>query len=132
MSFTIWCYFIGHLDVFDVSNDGNGTMTVSQLKKKIKEETKPTLDLVSATDLMLHRATIDTSLENQARRNELKQLSKNLQECTLPLREVLVVNFTFCGDFCGDFHYKSKSPQVLVVVFTIGINHHKYLWRFSP
>jgi len=48
------------------------------------------------------------------------------------LREVLVVNFTFCGDFCGDFHYKSKSPQVLVVVFTIGLNHHKYLWRFSP
>ena len=48
------------------------------------------------------------------------------------LREVLVVNFTFCGDFCGDFHYKSKSPQVLVVVFTIGLNHHNYLWRFSP
>jgi len=32
------------------------------------------------------------------------------------LREVLVVNFTFCGDFCSDFHYKSKSPQVLVVI----------------
>ena len=52
----------------------------------------------------------------------------DLQPQPPPLREVLVVNFTFCGDFCGDFHYKSKSPQVLVVVFTIGLNHHKYLW----
>jgi len=47
---------------------------------------------------------------------------------TPALREVLVVNFTFCGDFCGDFHYKLKSPQVLVAVFTIGLNHHKFLW----
>jgi len=46
----------------------------------------------------------------------------------ISLREVLVVNFTFCGDFCGDFHYKSKSPQVLVAVFTTGLNHHKFLW----
>jgi hypothetical protein len=29
-----------------------------------------------------------------------------------------MVIFTFCGDFCGDFHHKS--------------NHHKYLWRSSP
>ena len=35
-----------------------------------------------------------------------------------------------CGDFCGGFHHKSKSPQILVVVFTPSPNHHKYLWRF--
>ena len=35
---------------------------------------------------------------------------------------------SICDDFCGDFHHKSRSPQVLVVIFTIGPNHHKYLW----
>ena len=29
----------------------------------------------------------------------------------------LVVIFTRCGDFCGVLHHKSKSPQILVVIF---------------
>ena len=29
----------------------------------------------------------------------------------------LVVIFTWCGDFCGVLHHKSKSPQKLVVIF---------------
>jgi hypothetical protein len=35
----------------------------------------------------------------------------------ISLREVHVVKFTFCGDFCGDFHHKSKTPYRLVAVF---------------
>ena len=34
------------------------------------------------------------------------------------LRKVHVVIFTPCGDFCGGFHHKCKSPQILVAVFT--------------
>jgi len=31
------------------------------------------------------------------------------------------VIFTACGDFCGSFHHKSKSPQILVVIlFKVG------------
>src|SRR5258706_13041931 len=47
----------------------------------------------------------------------------------LPLRKVYVVIFTACGDFCGGFHHKSKSPHILVVVFATSPNHHKYFWR---
>jgi len=57
-------------------------MVVDQLKKKIKEEAKPTLDLVPATHLTLHRVTISASLRKEPRRNELNQLSKNLPEDT--------------------------------------------------
>ena len=48
------------------------------------------------------------------------------------LRKVHVVIFTPCGDFCGGFHHKCKSPHVLVVVFATRANHHMYLWWFSP
>ena len=48
------------------------------------------------------------------------------------LRKVYVVIFTACGDFCGGFHHKSKSPHILVVVFTTSPNHHKYLWQKLP
>ena len=44
------------------------------------------------------------------------------------LRKVHVVIFTPCGDFCGGFHHKCKSPHVLVVVFATRANHHKYMW----
>ena len=39
----------------------------------------------------------------------------------MSLREVHVVFFTTCGNICGVFHHKSKSPQVLVVIlFMVG------------
>jgi len=66
---------------------------VHQLKKEIKEETKPTLDLVCATHLKLYRVTISNSLNKESRRNELNRLSKNLPEDTeLEADEVLSAN----------------------------------------
>ena len=50
----------------------------------------------------------------------------------LSLKEVYLVIFTACGDFCGGFHHKSKSPHILVAVFATSPNHHKYLWRKPP
>ena len=43
---------------------------------------------------------------------------------------------SICGDYCGGFHHKSKSPQILVVKTAASPNHHKscggfchkYLW----
>ena len=32
-----------------------------------------------------------------------------------------------CGDFCGGFHHKSKSPQLLVAVFTTKITTYAFL-----
>ena len=48
------------------------------------------------------------------------------------LRKAYVVIFTACGDICGGFHHKSKSPHMLVAVFATSPNHHKYLWRKPP
>jgi len=36
------------------------------------------------------------------------------------LREVHMVFFTTCGNICGVFHHKSRSPQVLVVISQLG------------
>jgi len=82
MSFSIWFFLVGDPDanVFEVTIDE--TMTVGELKYKIKEETKPTLDKVSANHLTLHRDTIDPTLHKQARKDKLNQLFKNLPEDT--------------------------------------------------
>ena len=50
----------------------------------------------------------------------------------LTLIKAYVVNFTACGNFCGGFYHKSKSPHILVAVFATSPNHHKYLCRKPP
>ena len=89
MSFSIWFFLVGDPDanIFEVTIDE--TMTVGELKHKIKQETKPTLDKVSANHLTLHRDTIDPTLHKQARKDELNRLSKNLPDTELDAAEVL-------------------------------------------
>ena len=60
--------------------------------------------------------------------DETGKLMSTLYVLGESLREVHVVFFTTCGNICGVFHHKSKSPQVLVVFFATSPNHHKYLW----
>ena len=50
----------------------------------------------------------------------LKELSRAEPTNESPLREVHVVFFTTCGNICGVFHHKSKSPQVQITTSTCG------------
>ena len=90
MSFSIWCFLVGHPHANIFLVDIDLTKTGDDLKDKIKEETTPTLNAVPAFHLTLDRVAIDKTLEGKASITELERLSKNSQECTrLDDREVL-------------------------------------------
>ena len=81
MLYHLWCFIPNKENIFSVDIDE--TDVVDVLKKEIKKKIPNMCAGVAADHLTLYRVTINKSLDQKKRMNELERLTQRLNECAL-------------------------------------------------